>query len=68
MAKLSIEGKATRTERLAVLTTPKIRKDLEKIATVHRESINSVINDAMLEFLEKHQNDIQRYNAFFEEE
>ena len=68
MAKLSIAGKATRTERIAVLTTPKIRKDLEKIATVNRESLNSVINDAMQEYLDNHQDKIDRFNAFFGEE
>ena len=68
MARLSITGKATRTERLAVLTTPKIRKGLEKIAAVNRESVNSVVNDALLEYLENHQEEILRYNAFFGEE
>lgn len=68
MAKLSISGKATRTERLAVLTTPKIRTDLEKIAAVNRESVNSAINDALLEYLENHQDEIDRFNAFFGEE
>ena len=68
MSKLSITGKATRTARLAVLTTPKIRTDLDKIATVNRESVNSVINEALLEYLENHEKEIQRYNAFFGEE
>ena len=68
MAKLSITGQATRTERLALLTTPKIRNDLEKIAAVNRKSVNSIINDAVQEYLKNHENEISRFNAFFGEE
>jgi hypothetical protein len=68
MAKLSITGKATRSERLAVLVTPGIKADLLKIAAVNRESVNTVINEALLEYLENHQNEIERFNAFFGEE
>ena len=68
MAKLSLEGQATRTERIAVLTTPKIRKDLEKIATVNRKSLNSIINDAVQEYLDNHKDQVARFNAFFGEE
>ena len=64
MAKLSL----ARSERIAVLTTLNIRKDLDKIAVVQRKSLNSIINDAMTEFLNNHQRDIQRYDAFFGEE
>lgn len=68
MAKLSITGKATRSERLAVLVTPGIKADLLKIAAVNRESVNTVINEALLEYLENHQNEIERFNSFFGEE
>ena len=68
MAKLSIAGKATRTERIAVLTELKTRRDLEKIATVNRKSLNGIINDAMQEYLNNHRGEIERFNAFFGEE
>ena len=68
MAKLSLSGKATRTERLALLTEPKTRKDLGKIATINRTSVNNVVNDAIREYLNKHQDDIERFNDFFGEE
>ena len=68
MAKLSIAGKATRTARVAVLMTPGLKADLEKIAAVRRVSVNTVINDALLEYAINHQYDIDRYNAFFGEE
>lgn len=68
MPKLSLAGKATRTERLALLTEPKTKKDLEKIATINRTSVNSVVNDAIQEYLSDRQDDIKRYNSFFGEE
>lgn len=67
MAKLSIKGDP-RSERVAVLMPPKIKADLTKIAAVNRESVNTVINEALLEYLENHQNEIERFNAFFGEE
>ena len=54
-------------ERVVVLTTVKMRRDLEKIAAVKRTSLNQVILAAIDKYLEEHQNDIDRYNAFFGE-
>lgn len=68
MPKLSIAGKATRTERLGLLTEPKTRKDLGKIATINRTSVNNVVNDAIQEYIRNHREDIDRYNSFFGEE
>ena len=67
MAKLSIKGDP-RNERVAVLMTTTVKENLTKVAMVQRTSVNLVINTAISEYLEKHQNDIQRYNAFFREE
>lgn len=68
MARLSISGTETRTARIAVLTEPKIKKELDKLAAVQIKSLNSVINDALVEYLKQHQTDIDRYNSFFGEE
>lgn len=68
MPKLSLAGKATRTERLALLTEPKTRNDLGKLATINRTSVNSIVNDAIQEYLNNHRDDIKRYNDFFGEE
>ena len=67
MARLSIEGDPRR-ERVAVLMTPSTKQDIEKVAAVQRSSMNRVILEAISDYLEKHQGDIQRYNDFFGEE
>ena len=67
MARLSIKGDP-RSERIAVLITTTTKKNLEKVAAVNRVSVNLLINNLITEHLEKHQDDIDRYNAFFGEE
>lgn len=67
MARISIEGDPRR-ERVAVLMSPPTKQDIEKVAAVQRSSMNRVILEAISDYLEKHQDDIQRYNAFFGEE
>ena len=67
MPKIAIKGDP-RSERLAVLMTTTMRENLTKVAMVQRTSVNLTIVNAISEYLEKHQNDIQRYNAFFGEE
>lgn len=61
-------GGDPRSERVAVLMTATVKDNLTKVARVQRTSVNLTINAAISEYLEKHQNDIQRYNAFFGEE
>lgn len=68
MAKVSFEGKVLRTERIAVLMTPLLKADLVKIAAVRRESVNTIVNNALQEYVANHKDDIQRYNDFFGEE
>ena len=67
MPRIAMSGEP-RSERIAVLTTIKIRSNLDKVAMVQRTSVNDIINTAIAEYLEKHQNDIDRYDAFFGEE
>ena len=66
MAKLAIKGDP-RNERVAVLMTTTVKENITKVAVVQRASVSLIINAAISEYLEKHQNDIQRYNAFFRE-
>ena len=67
MAKLSITGEP-RDTRMVALVTATTYKNLKKVAAVKRVPINSIMNDLIAEYLEKHQDEIQRYNAFFGEE
>lgn len=61
-------GGEPRNERVVVLMTTTVKENLTKVARVQRTSVNLTINAAISEYLEKHKNDIQRYNAFFGEE
>lgn len=61
-------GGDPRSERVAVLMTTTMKENLTKVAMVQRTSVNLAIVTAISEYLEKHQNEIQRYNAFFGEE
>lgn len=67
MARLSISG-TPRSERMVAFVTEKTRADLQKVAMVQRTSMNELLNVAIEWLLREHQNDIQRYNAFFGEE
>ena len=61
-------GVVPKTERLAVLVTPRTKEDLMKVAAVQRASLNKVINVAIAEYIQNHGKDIQRYDYFFGEE
>lgn len=61
-------GAVPKTERLAIFVTPQTREDLLKVAAVQRTSLNMTVNNAVAEYIDKHGNDIQRYNSFFGEE
>lgn len=67
MPKIAIKGDP-RSERVAVLMTTTVRENLTKVAMVQRMSVNLAINEAIAKYLEEHESDIQRYNAFFGEE
>ena len=67
MPRIQMRGEP-RNERVAVLTTQTTKSNLDKVAMVQRTSVNDVINTAIAEYLEKHRNEIERYNSFFGEE
>lgn len=68
MAKIIINQDNVRSERVVVLMTPKTKKELEKLVLMHKSSLSSTIDNAVANYLETYQDDIQRYNAFFGEE
>lgn len=61
-------GVAPRSERVVIYITARTKKELAKIAAVHRTSVNDVINEALTAYLMNRGDDIQRYNDFFGEE
>lgn len=67
MAKLSITGEP-RDTRMVVLATATTYKNLKKVAAVQRMPMNLIMNNLIVEYIEKHREDIDRYNAFFGEE
>lgn len=67
MAKIPMRGEP-RSERIAVLVTRTTRRALYKVAMVQRTSVNDIINTAVSDYLEKHLEEIERYNSFFGEE
>lgn len=67
MPRIAMKGEP-RSERVAVFMTMTDKVNLTKVAMVQRTSVNLIINTAISEYLEKHQDEIQRYNAFFGEE
>ena len=67
MARLSIKGEP-RDTRLVTLVTANTYKNLEKVAAVQRTHMSAIVNDLIVEYINNHQGDIQRYNAFFGEE
>lgn len=67
MPRIAMSG-TPRSERMVAFVTEKTRADLQKVAMVQRTSMNELLNVAIEWLLKEHQNDIQRYNAFFGEE
>lgn len=67
MPRIPMRGEP-RDTRLVTLITAKTYKNLEKVAAVQRTPMSAIVNDLIVEYIEKHQDDIQRYNDFFGEE
>lgn len=62
------EDKETKSIRLNLLIKPSTKKDLEKLATVDRTSINDLINRALEEYITTRAEDVTKYNSFYGEE
>ncbi len=68
MGRIRLGGGELRDERINILISKRVRRNLDKIATVRRTSINQIVNEAIEECLKKHEGEITRYNEFFGEE
>lgn len=62
------KGKEAKSVRLNLLTKPSIKKNLEKLATVSRVSVNELINQVLQEYIATKSDDIEKYNSFYGEE
>lgn len=62
------EDKETKSVRLNLLIKPSTKKDLEKIATINRTSINDLINRALEEYITTKAEDIAKFNSVYGEE
>jgi len=60
-------SREAKSKRLNLLLWPSLHADLEKIAFVHRCSVNDLINKAMREYTEAHQADIEKHDQFVNE-
>lgn len=58
--------KETKSKRLNLLIQPSVIEDLNKIATMQKDSVNNLINSALIEYRDAHRDLIERYNKVFE--
>lgn len=57
-----------KTTRVNLLFRPSTKKNIEKLAYLNKTSTNDFINIILDEYIESHKEDIDRYNAFFNEQ
>lgn len=56
---------APKDSRLSVLTCERIKSGLEKISTMNRTTISSIVNEALIAYIGQHRTDIQNYDKVF---
>lgn len=61
------EKKEKKTTRVNLLFRPSTKQNIEKLAYLHKTSINDFINTVIDEYIEAHSEEIERYNSFFNE-
>lgn len=59
--------KETKTKRLNLLMFPSVYEDIGKIATMNRTSTNNLINTILQEYIDNHQELIEKYTDVFGE-
>ena len=67
MLEVAEEKKEKKTTRVNLLFRPTTKQNIEKLAYLHKTSINDFINTVLDEYIEAHKEDIERYNSFFNE-
>ena len=55
----------TKSKRFNLLLTPTLFKDIEKIATIEKDSVNNLINNALIKYREENKSKIDKYNEVF---
>ena len=58
--------KETKSKRLNLLLQPSVLEDLSKVAFMQKDSVNNLINTALLEYRDAHKDLIDKYNKVFE--
>ena len=58
----------TKSKRLNLLIYPSLLKDIKKIATVKRTSVNDLINTVLGEYIQTEATKIKRYDDFFKDQ
>lgn len=64
----SDQGKAkpeTKSVRVNLLFRPTTKQNIEKLAFLHKTSINDLINTVMDQYVEDHSDEIKKYDSFF---
>ena len=56
----------TKSKRLNLLLQPSLLEDLSKVAFMNKDSVNNLINSALIEYRDAHKQDIEKYNKVFE--
>lgn len=56
----------TKSKRLNLLIQPSLYEDLNKIATMQKDSINNLINNVLSEHRDRNKDLIEKYNKVFE--
>ena len=56
----------TKSKRLNLLLQPSLLEDLSKIATMNKDSVNNLINSALIDYRDAHKDIIEKYNKVFE--
>ena len=62
------EGDERKTKRFNLLLRPSLYTKLSKIATMNRQSVNDLINQAMNEYSDSHRELIERYDQTFSDD
>lgn len=58
----------TKTARVNLLFRPSLKQNLEKLAQMKRTSFNDLMNTMAAEYVEAHQDEIDKFNEFFGED
>ena len=64
---LTGERPETKSVRVNMLFRPTLKKNIEKLATLDRTSLNNLVNDVMEQYVKTRSKDLEKYDEFFKE-